>query len=101
MLRYLYQHNVQKGFKLNTCSFRYWKGICFPICMSKGHDRSITCHFIVPRNVRVVISENVGVYTGLHCYVPYFSRLLLKKMAIALKIITLYIHEIPQSKANE
>ena len=53
--------------------------------MSKGHDRSITCHFIVPRNVSVVISENVGVYTGLHFYVPYFFTDTTGNMSIALK----------------
>ena len=57
--------------------------------MSKGHDRSITGHFAVPGNVRVLISENVHVYAGLHCYSSYFFMVTLGKMVIAFNVNTL------------
>ena len=88
MLRYLNRHTVRKGFELKTYGFRNWNGICFPIYMYKGQNHSITCHFIVPRNIIVVISENLHVYTGLHCCSLFFT-VTTGKMAIALKIITL------------
>ena len=73
--------------------------------MSKAHDLSITDHFIVSGNVRVVISGNVPVYmyTGLHSYAPYFSRLgcTTGKIAIAHTVITLLLHIKPQFKTNE
>ena len=67
--------------------------------MLKGHTCSITGHFIVPGNVRVLISENVHIYTGFHCYVPYCFTITLGKMAIALKVFALWFHAIPQLKA--
>ena len=71
MFRRIFRHTVWKRFKIKTCGFRYWKGIYFPIYMLI-HYHPITCLFIVPENVKVVISMYVRLYTGSHCYVPFF-----------------------------
>ena len=75
----LYRLTVRKRFKISMYCFRYWNGTCFSIYMSKYHDYLIIGHFIVRGNLKVVNSENTHLFTGCHCYIPNFSRLLLKK----------------------
>ena len=77
MFVYLYRHTERERFKINTFGFQYDK--CFSIYMSKSHDHLITGHFTVSGAVKEVISVNVRLYAECHCYVPYFSRLLLGK----------------------
>ena len=77
--RSIYHWKCTKRVCVKNILFSYWNGICFPIYILKGPNLSMTCHFIVPRNIIVVHLENVPVLSGLHCYVPYFSRLLLGK----------------------
>ena len=54
---------VWQLFKIKTCGFQYWKGICITTYMSKIHYPSITAHFIVPGYVE---SSDFGECTHIH-----------------------------------
>ena len=79
MFVYLYRHTERERFKINTFDFQYGNAQCFSIYMSKSHNHLITGHFTVSGAVKEVNYMNVRLYAECHCYVPYFSWLLLGK----------------------
>ena len=75
----LYRQTERERFKINTFGFQYGNVKCFSIYITQLHKHLITGHFTVSGAVKEVNSTNVRLYAECHCYVPYFSRLLLGK----------------------
>ena len=81
---WLFLSTERERFNINTYGFRYWNAT----------------HFTVHGAVKEVNSENVTLVRWIPLS-PIFSRVTTRKMAVALPIIAVYLHIIPQSNANE
>ena len=70
--------------------------------MSKSHDNLTIGHFTVLGAIKEVSSENLRLYAGWMSWLrPIFFKVTTRKMAMALLIIAVYLHVIPQSNANK